>query len=459
MKCKRMLASILTVAMLLAGFPAKNAEAVRFQDISGHWAYDYIVQATDLGLFSGTSDTTFSPNVTMTRAMFVTVLASCSGEKISDYSTTKFKDVPKDCWYAHAVAWAYQKGITSGTSGTAFSPNLMVTREQIAVLMVKFANYQEFVLPRSKKGILFSDSSKCSDYALDAVYTLYRAGIVSGTGNSRFDPKGNATRAETAVILCKYVDAKEKHFSDQQKVSLISHRGYNFCAPENTLPAFEFAVKKGYDMIETDVQFTKDGIPVLIHDDTIDRTSNGSGEVGKMTYKQLLNYDFSYVDGYDFSAYRGTKIMTFDEFITFCAKNKIHPFVELKQKMTASQVKELLRIATQHSMQYNTTWISFYYTNLKNVKSSSPYAPLCLLVNHVTSSYLAYADQLKNGVNTVYIGAEKSALTASLRAQCLRKKIHLCVWTIWEHNQGIIQANTSAEYITTNNLTWNDLYS
>ena len=79
-------------------------------------------QAVNLGLFSGTTPRTFSPDANMTRAMFVTVLAKYSKEDIQQYTTSQFRDVPADAWYAHAVAWAYSGGIISGTSKNQFSP-------------------------------------------------------------------------------------------------------------------------------------------------------------------------------------------------------------------------------------------------------------------------------------------------------------------------------------------------
>ena len=458
MKRKRMLALILAAGILFTCFPAKNAQAARFKDISGHWAYDYIIEATDRGFFSGTSSTTFSPDMMMTRAMFVTVLASYSGENISAYNTTKFKDVPKNAWYAHAVAWAYRMGITAGISETKFGPDQQISREQIAVLMIQFANYQQFVLPRVRGGKLFADSGDCSGYALDPVYALYRAGIINGVNGSDYHPQGKATRAEAAVILCKYADAAAKKPASSERIPLISHRGYSTGAPENTMPAFTLSVQRDYQMIETDVRFTRDDVPVLIHDTTIDRTSNGSGKVSEMTYEQLKAYDFSYVDGKDFSAYRGTCIPTFEEFAAFCAKNDVHPFIELKQEMTQAQIHKLTDIATKYGIQYRSTWISFQYDNLKYVKSSHPQSALCLLTDRVTSSALTYAAQLKNTVNTVSVGANEAYLEPKDRAKCLRKHIPLCVWTVDDVPWAVTQTNTCAQYITTNGLTWGNLY-
>ena len=103
---KRWLAGALAAVMLFAICPQQPASASNFTDISGHWAESYINKAVNLGLFSGTTPTTFSPDANMTRAMFVTVLAKYSKEDIQQYTTSQFRDVPADAWYAHAVAWA-----------------------------------------------------------------------------------------------------------------------------------------------------------------------------------------------------------------------------------------------------------------------------------------------------------------------------------------------------------------
>ena len=106
----------------------------------------------------------------------------------------------------------------------------------------------------------------------------------------------------------------------------VGHRGW-YKAPENTLAAYRESYNHGFKYVECDVQFTKDGVAVLLHDDTIDRTSNGSGTLSQMTYAELLQYDFSYDDSdtvNDFSAYRGEKIPTFVEFIALCNELGLH---------------------------------------------------------------------------------------------------------------------------------------
>lgn len=459
-RIKQWIAGALAAAMVFALCPQQRAQAAKFTDISGHWAEQYINQAVDLGLFSGTTSTTFSPDTVMTRAMFVTVLAKYSKEDISSYTTTQFEDVPADAWYAHAVAWAYSGGLISGTSSNKFSPNSAITREQMAFLIVQFANYQRFVLPRTRSTQIFSDRNQTADYALDAVYTLYRSGIMSGTSSDTFSPTGKATRAQCAVVFCLYNDAQKENKTADKQVRLVNHRGYSLEAPENTMSAYALSVRKGYHYVETDVQFTKDNVPVLIHDTTIDRTSNGTGNVADLTYGQLQNYDFSYKSNSSerWPGYEGTKIATFEEFISFCSRNHLHPYIEMKIPMTQSQVHTLFELTKQYNMQDNVTWISFYVNDLLHLRDYDDAAPLCLLVNKVDSNAIKNAQLLKNGKDTITIGANSRSLTAAQRATILRNNIHWCVWTIDSLSPVMQYANSSAEAVTTDNITPSEVY-
>ena len=226
------------------------------------------------------------------------------------------------------------------------------------------------------------------------------------------------------------------------------------------MPAYALSVRKGYDYVETDVQFTKDNVPVLIHDTTIDRTSNGSGKVADLTYGQLQNFDFSYKSNSSdrWAGYEGTKIATFEEFISFCSRNHLHPYIEMKISMTKSQVKTLYNLVKQYNMQYDVTWISFYQSDLLYMKGNDTVAPLCLLTNNVNSSAINHAQDLKNGKNSVTIGANTNSLTVSQRATLLRKNIALCVWTVDTLSPVVQYANTSAEAVTTDNITPSDVY-
>lgn len=174
-----------------------------FIDIATHWAKAYIEHATSRGLFAGTSDTTFSPDMNMTRGMFVTVLGKMSGEQVA--VNDAFHDVPSDAYYAKHVAWAQSEGIVTGYGNGQFGPDNNVTREEMAVIIEKYMKYKGISLPTSDVAD-FADLSSVSDWAKESVSAVQQAGIIVGKGEGIFDPSANSTRAEVATLLVNMMD-------------------------------------------------------------------------------------------------------------------------------------------------------------------------------------------------------------------------------------------------------------
>ena len=177
-----------------------------FTDINGHWAKEHILFTVSRGLFSGTSKTTFSPNTTLTRGMFVTALGRLAGINPADYKNGKFTDVKTDAYYAPYVNWAASKGIVNGTGATTFAPDNKITREQMAVIMKNYADKMGYSIPKTLEAVTFADNAQISSWAKDAVKAMQQAGVLSGKANNLFDPKGNATRAEAATVLHRFVE-------------------------------------------------------------------------------------------------------------------------------------------------------------------------------------------------------------------------------------------------------------
>ena len=189
-----------------------------FTDVkTGDWFFGDVIYVAEQNLFKGTSDTTFSPQDVMTRAMFVTVLGrNCDVADASaeNAAATAFADVDAKSYYASHVKWAVEKGITKGISNDRFAPNNKISRQDMATMMLRYAQAMNIQLPAADKA-LFADDADIADYAKEAVYTLKAAGIINGKGGNQFDPKGSTTRAEVAAVLHRFLTY---NYADHQKV-------------------------------------------------------------------------------------------------------------------------------------------------------------------------------------------------------------------------------------------------
>lgn len=184
-----------------------DTDKIAFSDIENHWAYDNILSAVNMGLFTGVSDTEFAPNNTATRAMFVTVLGRLAGVGTSKTGDNKFTDVKNNDYFYPYVMWAVENGVVSGLSHSKFGSSRNITREQMAVMLYNFAKNQNIELSKIYSGSNFKDTDKISSWAVESVNALAKAGILNGRDNGNFDPKGTATRAEIATMFVKFIDA------------------------------------------------------------------------------------------------------------------------------------------------------------------------------------------------------------------------------------------------------------
>lgn len=172
-----------------------------FEDTNGHWASDAITFVTSHEIYNGTSATTFSPNEGITRGMLVKVLHNLEGSPMANASNV-FVDVSSDAWFAEPVHWAVNSGIVTGVSGDAFAPNKQITREDIAVMLYRYAGSPQV----NNLSLSFRDADQVSAYAETAICWAVENGIMSGTDAATLDPKGTATRAQAAVMLMRMMD-------------------------------------------------------------------------------------------------------------------------------------------------------------------------------------------------------------------------------------------------------------
>lgn len=201
------------------GFISQGKAPMRFDDIDDHWGKEDIEWTYYRGLFGGTTDVKFSPDVQMTRAMFVAVLYRNAQERPTTES--KMTDVPDDAYYKNAVDWAVENKIVTGTSPTTFSPAKSITRQELCAMLYRYAIhvgadvdvyddiYDDTEAGRPAGLDKFKDGSEVSKYAEEAVVWAIYKDIIRGS-NGNINPKGNAKRAEVAAIMHRFVDFYEK---------------------------------------------------------------------------------------------------------------------------------------------------------------------------------------------------------------------------------------------------------
>lgn len=195
---------------LIAGIAAAGsgsglgASASQFSDLAaGSWYYEAVRSALKNGLMNGTSAHTFSPDVPMTRAMLVTILWRMAGQP--DAKASPFADVVSGSWYAKAVYWAYDRGLVTGVSETAFAPNEPVTREALVTILCRYAALKQNLPAAGDELSRFADGKQVSAYARNAVNWALQTGLLTGVSETKLSPKGLATRAQIAVLLERFL--------------------------------------------------------------------------------------------------------------------------------------------------------------------------------------------------------------------------------------------------------------
>ena len=180
-----------------------------FTDVpEGYWAYDAIQYVYGEGLMAGTSGSTFSPEGTTTRGQIVTILWRLSGSPVVNY-LMDFDDVDPAAYYAEAIRWATSEGIAGGYGGGVFGPDDPITREQLAVMLHRYAQHEGYdvSIGEDTNILSYADAFDVSEYAASALQWACGAGIISGTGDgSTLTPQGEATRAQAAVILMRFCE-------------------------------------------------------------------------------------------------------------------------------------------------------------------------------------------------------------------------------------------------------------
>lgn len=206
---KRIFSLLLSIAMLVGLLPTQALAtdvSTAFSDVkTSSWFYDAVQYAYDNGMMIGTGNRTFSPNDTATRGMIVTILHRMDGTPSA--SGVNFNDVTEGRYYSDAVSWASANGIVNGYGDGKFGPNDPITREQMATILYRYAQYKGYDVSRSADLSKYTDAGQISNSSNEAMLWANAEGLIIGVTTSALAPQDNATRAQVAMILMRFCES------------------------------------------------------------------------------------------------------------------------------------------------------------------------------------------------------------------------------------------------------------
>ena len=197
-------------AFVVGGNTGDESQEMKFKDVSPNdWFYSSVMYVNKNGLMTGLNETEFGPVQSLARAQFAMILYRMNGSPAVDY-TNKFKDVSAGIWYTDPIMWASNKGVVTGYSNGNFGPGDNINREQMAVMMYRYAKTQGYDVSASVELGNYKDGVNVSGFAKQAMQWCVAEGIITGKYNgTQLDPQGNAIRAECATIIRRFVEKYE----------------------------------------------------------------------------------------------------------------------------------------------------------------------------------------------------------------------------------------------------------
>lgn len=240
-----------------------------------------------------------------------------------------------------------------------------------------------------------------------------------------------------------YLDAQAENLAiESSKTKWVSHRGYFALAPENSMPAYELAVKRGYYALEADICRTLDGYFVLMHDETVDRTTNGTGNVSTLTLAAIkaLNID----TGTNIGNYLNLKVPTLDEFLKFCRINGAIPLLDLRLNSTYNN--DLLSIIRKYDMENKCIIINSDLSSLQSIRALSSTIKLQGLFNF-TSENIDICAQYRLAIDVPY-----AQVTAELIEEAHLKGVKVNTWTVSNYSLADNLINMGIDFITVDSI-------
>lgn len=244
-------------------------------------------------------------------------------------------------------------------------------------------------------------------------------------------------------------------------IAVIAHRGYSSEAPENTIPAIILAAENGYDTVECDINWTKDSVPVLLHDDTINRTSRTKGGWKYIFKRKCSNYTYEELQKFDFGSwkgkeYEGTKIPSFAQTLECCNEYDLNLYVEIKDSdnFDLEKAQILAETVKEAGMEDKVTWISFNPDYLKMISELMPEARLGYLTKkEPNEKTIKILEELQTENNEVFLDVKASKMTDEADKLLDDAGFDFEAWTVDDEETLEKMYSYDCQGITTNKLT------
>lgn len=253
-------------------------------------------------------------------------------------------------------------------------------------------------------------------------------------------------RQRYACAYAKQISASQ--INDVEKTVLISHRGIASEAPENTLPAYEIAAKKGFKYAETDIRATSDGVWVLIHDNSLKRMTGFSGKCEEMTLGEVLAHPV--IKGANADSYKNLLTPTFEQFLALCVKNNIIPVVEIKtapEEYKNPPYKDILNSLQKYNID-NAIIISFSSSALEQIRQYNKDIKMLYLTKTLDEQTVKTAEKIGNcGIDCSFKAFDKNP---ELARDIIQSTMEFGVWTVDKKEDAQKAVNAGVKYLTTN---------
>ena len=209
----------------------------------------------------------------------------------------------------------------------------------------------------------------------------------------------------------------------------FAHRGMSEICPENTIPAYEMAGKNKFYGVETDIAVTSDGQFILMHDNTIDRTTTGTGNVETLTYDYIKSQTI--IGGNNYALYPGTKVPSLAEFLICCKKNNLIPLLELKQNFNLNYIESFINEVKKYGMIDKCYIMSFNSAVLQKVREFNTRVKMIILHSEYREDFLNWAVTLKN----CGYGIGSTDVTQEQINNCRSKGVFVAIWTVNDYHK------------------------